>query len=101
VQDPYYDPLLEFAGWRQVDEIDYGAITIWSKEGVPPATPMNQALMPPRWQGVLWGTLPFGSSILAILLAVLIPDRRRREFDEETTITPISQGTLVSGRMVS
>ena len=101
VRDPYYDPLLEFAGWRQVDEIDYGAITIWSKEGVPPATPMNKSLMPPRWQGLMWGTLPFGSSLLAILVAVLIPDRRRREFDEETTITPISQGTLVSGRMVS
>lgn len=101
VRDPYYDPLLEFAGWRQVDEVEYGAITIWSKEGVPPATPMNQSLMPPRWQGVLWGTLPFGSSLLAILVMVLIPDRRRREFDEDTNITPISEDRFVSGRMVS
>lgn len=100
VRDPYYEPLLEFAGWRQVDELNYGAITIWSKEGVPPATPMKKSLMPPRWQGLLWGTLPFGSSLLAILVAVLIPDRRRRVFDDEN-ITPISEDTLVSGRMVS
>ena len=38
VRDPYYDPLLDFAGWRQVDELDDKTITIWSKDGVPPAT---------------------------------------------------------------
>jgi hypothetical protein len=100
VRDNYYDPLLEFAGWRQVDALEQGTITVWSKDGVPPATPMNVAQIPPHWQGVLWGTLPFGSSLLAILV-LLIPDGRRRSIEEDEDATPIAQDHLVSGRMVS
>jgi hypothetical protein len=77
VRDPYYDPLLYFAGWRQVDSLDDKTITIWSKDGVPPATPMNSVEMPTRIQGILWGTLPVGFSILAMLV-VLIPEERLR-----------------------
>ena len=78
VRDHFYDPLLSFAGWRPVDNLEDGTITIWSKDGVPPAEPMNVPQIPPHWQGVLWGILPFGSSILA-LLVVLIPEKRREE----------------------
>jgi len=42
---------------------------------------LNAPQMPPRWQGILWGTLPFGSSLLAILV-VSIP-RRKPRFDSE------------------
>ncbi|HTX42955.1 MAG TPA: hypothetical protein VMD25_14050 [Acidobacteriaceae bacterium] len=105
VRDPYYDPLLHFAGWRQVDELDYGSITIWAKDGVPPATPVNQSQIPPHWQGVLWGTLPIGSSILAILLAFVPDDRRQRmregKEEEDDAVTPISQENIAPGRMVS
>lgn len=77
VWDPYYNPLLNFAGWRQVDQLDENTIKIWGKDGVPPEVPMNLAQKPPRWEGILWGILPFGSSILAILV-LLIPDGRQR-----------------------
>jgi hypothetical protein len=97
VRDAYYDPLLSFAGWRQVDEVDDNTITIWGRDGVPPATPMNAAQMPPRWQGILWGTLPFGSSILAILV-MLIPEKRRRNFDGDDT--SVGHENLVPGRLV-
>ena len=76
VRDRYYDPLLSFAGWRQVDSLEDKTITVWSKDGVPPATPVNAPQIPARWQGLMWGILPFGSSILAILV-ILIPDKRR------------------------
>jgi hypothetical protein len=33
--------------------------------------------MPTALEGLLWGTLPLASSILAILFAFLIPDRTR------------------------
>ncbi|HKO11980.1 MAG TPA: hypothetical protein VJV22_08430, partial [Acidobacteriaceae bacterium] len=59
------------------------------------------AQMPPHWQGVMWGTLPFGSSILAILVVLLIPDRRRRKEYDDTRIDPISEETVMPGRMVS
>ena len=84
VRDPYYDPILYFAGWRQVDALEDGTITIWGKEGVPPAAPMNTADIPPSWQGLLWGTLPVGFSLLAIL-AVMIPDKRGRETEYAET----------------
>ncbi|HZZ39081.1 MAG TPA: hypothetical protein VFE06_08115, partial [Acidobacteriaceae bacterium] len=75
VRDPYYDPLLAFVGYRKVDQLDNKAITIWGRDGTPPAAPMNTALIPPHWQGLMWGTLPFGSSLLALLL-LFIPDGR-------------------------
>jgi hypothetical protein len=77
VRDHYYDPLLSFAGWRQVDTLEDNTITVWSKDGVPPATPVNAAQIPPRWQGLMWGIFPFGSSLLAILV-ILIPEKRRQ-----------------------
>lgn len=84
VKDFYYDPLLSFAGWRKVDSLNEGAIVIWSKEGVPPAVPMNLSQIPPAWQGLLWGTLPFGSSVLAILVLLLLRERSGVERERST-----------------
>ena len=98
VRDPYYDPLLQFAGWRQVDELENKSITVWGKDGVPPAVPLNAPEMPPHWQGIMWGTLPFGSSILAILV-VLIPEKRRREDQEDPSFD--RHENLVPGELVS
>ncbi len=75
VHDPYYNPLLVFAGWRQVETYDSGAITAWSKDDVPPARKISSDTMPAPWEGLLWGTLPIGSSILAILFALLLPEK--------------------------
>ena len=75
LRDPYYEPLLVFAGWRKVDDLEDRTISVWSKEDVPPATPINAPQIPPHWQGLLWGILPIGSSILAMLL-MLIPEKR-------------------------
>jgi hypothetical protein len=98
VRDHYYDPLLSFAGWRQVDNLEDKTITIWSKDGVPPALPVNAPQMPPHWQGLMWGILPFGSSLLAILV-VLIPEKRQRE--RLTEDSSVDDEILVQGRMAS
>ncbi len=98
VRDPYYNPLLFFAGWRPVDNLEDKTITVWSKDGVPPAAPMNSAQIPPHWQGLMWGILPFGSSILAILV-VFIPERRRLEVLAEQPRA--SETQFVHGRLVS
>ena len=68
--------LLDFAGWRKIESFDNGAITVWSKESVPPAHPIPSDAIPPAWQGLLWGTLPMGCSIFAILFVLALPDRR-------------------------
>ena len=98
VHDSYYDPLLYFAGWRPVDSLDGNTVTIWSKDGVPPATPMNTAQMPTRLQGILWGTLPVGFSILAMLI-VLIPERHVKSVVVSDRSRP--REDLVAGEMLS
>jgi len=75
VHDSYYDPLLAFTGWRQIASLSHGETTVWSRMGISPATPIASALKPPLWQGILWGTLPFGSSLLTLLLAFLFRNK--------------------------
>lgn len=98
VRDHFYDPLLSFAGWRPVDTLENNTITVWSKDGVPPATPLNMPQMPPRWQGIMWGTLPFGSGLLAILV-VCIPEKKYRR--QNVNQVAANGDTLVHERMVS
>ena len=98
VRDHYYDPLLSFAGWRPVDTLEEKTITVWSKDDVPPAVPINAPQVPPHWQGLMWGILPFGSSLLAIFV-LLIPDRSRRTVQVEHPA--VSDDSLVHGRLVS
>ncbi len=101
VKDPYYEPLLVFSGWRRVDDLQDRMITIWSKDGVPPATPINSPLRPLPWEGLLWGTLPIGSSILAMLL-VLIPGPRHvaEEVPQPAEPEPAQEGVML-GRLIS
>ncbi len=99
VRDPYYEPLLVFAGWRRVDDLEDRTITIWSKDGVPPATALNAAQMPPPWQGLMWGILPIGSSIVA-LLVLLIPSKQPGEqLVTQPANVDADDRELVMGRM--
>ena len=77
VRDKWYEPLLAFAGWRKIEVYDDGLVELWSKDDVPPAHKMEFGTPPPWWQGVMWGTLPIASTILAIFAVLLLPDRKR------------------------
>ncbi|HEX3661985.1 MAG TPA: hypothetical protein VHU89_11165 [Acidobacteriaceae bacterium] len=99
VKDHYYDPLLSFAGWRHVDTLENNTIYLWANDSVPPATPINAPQRPPRWQGIWWGTLPFGSSLLALLLVMIpgeplpvVSDVEPTEEEEE----PVAHGRMAS-----
>ena len=98
VRDHYYDPLLAFAGWRPVDSLEDRTIIVWSKDGIPPATPLNAPQIPPHWQGMMWGILPFSSSILA-LLVLFIPERRPLE--SHVSYPSPAEGEFVPGRLAS
>jgi len=98
LRDPYYEPLLVFGGWRKVDDLEDKTITVWSKEDVPPAVPVNAPQIPPHWQGLMWGILPIGSSILAMFL-VLIPEKR---WHARRVVQPApAHENLVLGRLIS
>jgi hypothetical protein len=77
VRDPYYEPLLAFAGWRKTEIYDRGNVTLWVKDGIPPAHPTPYGTPPTAMEGLLWGTLPIGSSILALVLVLMFPDKKR------------------------
>jgi hypothetical protein len=98
VRDHYYDPLLAFAGWRPVDSLENNTITVWSKDGIPPAAPLTSPQMPTHWQGMMWGILPIGSSILAILV-VLIPSKKEKRAEERSQDPYPADGDLVHGRL--
>lgn len=77
VHDPFYEPLLVFGGWRQVESYESGSITVWSKDDAPPARQIPSDAVPAPWEGWVWGTLPIGSSFLAILFVWLLVEPRR------------------------
>jgi hypothetical protein len=97
IHDPFYEPLVSFAGWQKVETYDSGAITVWSREDVPPARPIPSDAMPTALEGLLWGTLPLASSLLAILFAFTIPDRKRMRTPDIVLPFPASdeEGMLV------
>jgi len=76
VHDPFYEPLLVFGGWRQVETYDSGSITVWSKDDAPPARTIPSDAIPAPWEGLLWGILPIGSSFLAILFVFFLVEPR-------------------------
>ena len=77
VRDRYYEPLLAFAGWRKSETYDNGNVTLWTNDAVPPAKKIEFAhLMPTPFEGLLWGLLPVGCSLLAIFSVILLPERR-------------------------
>ncbi len=55
VHDPYYEPLLAFAGWRKTEVYDRGSVALWVKDGIPPAHKTDYGSPPTEIQGLLWG----------------------------------------------
>jgi hypothetical protein len=76
VRDRYYEPLLAFAGWRQVESYDNGNVTLWSKEDVPAALWAEPSAQVSGLQRTLWGTLPIGVSLLAIVAMFVFAESR-------------------------
>jgi hypothetical protein len=42
--------------------------------------------VPPPWQGLIWGILPIGVSLLAIFLELLLPKEHRISVPVETPV---------------
>jgi len=95
LHDPYYRPLLAFAGWRQIETYDSGAIEVWAKDDVPPAREVQSDAIPAPWEGLMWGTLPMACSFLSILFALFLPDRVRAGESVVAFPTPAHDGVYV------
>jgi hypothetical protein len=88
VHDSYYEPLLTFVGWRKIETFDNGEITAWSKEDVPPAHQIQSDVVPPAWQGLMWGIFPIGVSFLAIFLELFLPEGKRAPLSLGLSVAP-------------
>ena len=96
VRDRYYEPLLAFAGWRQAETYDNGNVTLWTKEDVPPAKRLEfVGFMPTAIEGIMWGILPMASSLLALFLVLLLPERRRVRETLEFPSTAVSPEPVI------
>ena len=101
VHDSYYDPILTFAGWRQIDSFNQGETTVWTTIGIPKATTIPSPLRPPRWQGIMWGTVPFGTSLVTIALAFFFSKKKDasdgdERFEERDDRESIGRFTLLT-----
>jgi hypothetical protein len=83
VHDSYYEPLLTFAGWRQIENYNHGETTVWTTNGIAPAKQIPSPFRPPVWQGIMWGIVPFGTSLLTIALGYLSWKESRRSLQDQ------------------
>jgi hypothetical protein len=99
IRDPFYEPLIAFSGWRQVESFNSGTITVWSKDDVPPASPIPSDAVPTPWEGLMWGILPMACSFFAICFAFLLPDREPARSSERVVRfpAPTEEDGLVRG----
>jgi hypothetical protein len=78
IRDRYYEPLIAFAGWRQVESYENGNVTLWSKEDVPPARDLQTQQKLPDIERTLWGVAPLLCLLLALLLMIATPEREEQ-----------------------
>jgi len=90
VRDRFYEPLVTFAGWRKIDTFDNGLITVWSKDDVPPATPIESDMKPPVWHGIMWGILPVATSLFSLFIVFFLPEKRLVNENEPVEKYPIT-----------
>lgn len=69
--DKFYEPLLYFYGWKKLKPLENN-IDLWERQDVPPLPTILPKKDIPIIQRLMWGTLPLGSLLAAILLNVSV-----------------------------
>ncbi|HYN73433.1 MAG TPA: hypothetical protein VES60_13115 [Nakamurella sp.] len=67
--DRFYAPLLDASGWTDLGPLSNG-IEVWERADVAPLPATDLSREPPAWERYLWGTVPIGSILAALLLLV-------------------------------
>jgi len=85
--DKFYDPLLYFAGWQYLQQLENG-IAIWERPDVAPLPSILPQKIIPDYQRMIWGIVPITVLIL-VILAKLISFLYREYFNiEKRAIVP-------------
>ena len=85
--DKFYEPLLFFYGWKKLKPLENN-IDIWERKDIPPLPTILPKKDIPLIQKLLWGTLPIGSLIFALLLNSSIWIARKEDRDNLIIQTP-------------
>jgi len=64
--DEFYDPVLHYTGWNPVTRLNNG-INVWEKPDISPLPEVRPRRDLPRYQRLMWGTLPIGALGLGLL----------------------------------
>lgn len=63
VNDDFYEPLLYFAGWHKLGQLE-NDVQVWERADVPPLPAAIPVQVYPTWQRLMWGILPVGSLVV-------------------------------------
>lgn len=72
VNDAFYEPLLHFAGWVRLGALENN-VQVWERADVPPLPAAIPQQDYPDWQRLMWGIVPPGSLVVALLVFTLTP----------------------------
>lgn len=76
VNDDFYEPLLYFAGWHRLGQLE-NDVQVWERADVPPLPAAIPVQVYPAWQRFMWGALPVSSLFVAasvfFFTAVIVP----------------------------
>ena len=67
--DKFYDPLLYFSGWHQLQQLENG-IVVWEKSNVPPLPSVLSKEEVSITLKIMWGTIPMLTLIIALLVFI-------------------------------
>lgn len=85
--DEFYDPVLHYTGWNQVTRLNNG-IRVWEKPDISPLPAVRPRRDLPRYQKLMWGTLPIGSLSLGLLTLIGLALRQELISSESTPFLP-------------
>ena len=100
--DEFYDPVLHYTGWNPVTRLNNG-INVWEKPDISPLPEMRPRRDLPRYQRLMWGTLPIGAlglgllTLLGLALTQNLISSNSRPFLRERTE---ANGHYASTRMI-
>ncbi|UOB19061.1 hypothetical protein [Abyssalbus ytuae] len=67
--DKFYDPILYFTGWQRLRQLENGII-VWERLNIPPLSTILPKNDIPKYQKIMWGTIPLLTVIIAFILNI-------------------------------
>ncbi len=106
--DEFYDPLLYYSGWNRITRLQNG-VQVWEKPDISPKAFEASKRELPRYQKIMWGTLPISGLFLAGLVFAWLAfsqnllSSNRLKFARHNSVERagvLSQGAIITIRIL-